>query len=68
MLEQYVKDVRDAIGYEIPLAIDHFGHICVEDCIILCRRLSNVCCKFSKTLTSVPCICLWLMLILACSS
>ena len=40
-LEQYVKDVRDVIGYEIPLAIDHFGHICVEDCIILCRRLEK---------------------------
>ena len=39
MLEQYVKDVRAVIGYEIPLAIDHFGHIPVEDCIKLCRRL-----------------------------
>ena len=41
ILEQYVSDVRAVIGYEIPLAIDHFGHICVEDCIKLCRRIEK---------------------------
>lgn len=41
VLEQYVKDVRGVIGYEIPLAIDHFGHIGVEDCIRLCRRIEK---------------------------
>ena len=41
MLEKYVSDVRDVIGYEIPLAIDHFGHIGVEDCIKLCRRIEK---------------------------
>ncbi|MCL1859545.1 MAG: mandelate racemase/muconate lactonizing enzyme family protein [Oscillospiraceae bacterium] len=41
ILEQYVSDVRSIIGYEIPLAIDHFGHICVEDCIKLCRRIEK---------------------------
>jgi len=41
MLEQYVKDVRGVIGYDIPLAIDHFGHIGVEDCIRLCRRIEK---------------------------
>jgi L-alanine-DL-glutamate epimerase-like enolase superfamily enzyme len=41
MLEKYVHDVREVIGYEIPLAIDHFGHIGVEDCIMLCRRLEK---------------------------
>jgi len=41
ILEQYVADVRSVIGYEIPLAIDHFGHICVEDCIKLCRRIEK---------------------------
>ena len=40
-LENYVKEVRDVIGYEIPLAIDHFGHICLEDCIKLARRLEK---------------------------
>lgn len=41
MLEQYVSDVRSVIGYEIPLAIDHFGHLGVEDCIRLCRRIEK---------------------------
>lgn len=40
-LEQYVCDVRSIIGYEVPLAIDHFGHICVEDSIRLCRRIEK---------------------------
>ena len=39
ILEQYVKDIREVIGYEIPLAIDHFGHVCVEDCIRFARRM-----------------------------
>lgn len=38
-LERYVADVRGVIGYEVPLAIDHFGHIGVDDCIKLARRL-----------------------------
>jgi len=41
ILENYVKEVRDVIGYDVPLAIDHFGHICVEDCIKLCRRVEK---------------------------
>ncbi|OBR63706.1 mandelate racemase [Paenibacillus oryzae] len=41
MLEQYVAEVRDVIGYEVPLAIDHFGHIGLEDCIKLGRRIDK---------------------------
>lgn len=41
MLEQYVAEVRSIIGYEVPLAIDHIGHIGVEDCIKLARRLEK---------------------------
>lgn len=41
LLEDYVRQVRECIGYEIPLAIDHFGHIGVEDCITLCRRIEK---------------------------
>lgn len=37
-LEQYLSDVRAVIGYEIPLAIDHFGHVSIEDCIRFARR------------------------------
>ena len=40
-LETYVNAVRSVIGYEIPLSIDHFGHIGVEDCIKLANRLEN---------------------------
>lgn len=38
-LENYVKEVREVIGYDVPLAIDHFGHVCVEDCIRFARRM-----------------------------
>src|SRR5690606_11434228 len=41
LLEQYVAEVRAEIGYEVPLAIDHFGHIGVEDCIKLGRRVEK---------------------------
>lgn len=41
ILEKYVKDVRDVIGYEVPLAIDHFGHVCVEDCIRFAKRMEK---------------------------
>jgi L-alanine-DL-glutamate epimerase-like enolase superfamily enzyme len=40
-LEQYVAAVREVIGYEVPLAIDHFGHIGVEDCIKIAQRLDK---------------------------
>ena len=40
-LESYMAEVREVIGYEIPLAIDHVGHIPVEDCIKLARRLER---------------------------
>ncbi|MBB6636599.1 mandelate racemase/muconate lactonizing enzyme family protein [Cohnella thailandensis] len=41
MLEQYVAEVRAVIGYEVPLAIDHFGHIGIEDCIKLGKRIDK---------------------------
>ena len=37
----YVADVRSEIGYEIPLAIDHFGHLGVESCIRLGKALDQ---------------------------
>jgi gluconate/galactonate dehydratase len=40
-LEQYVAEVRSVIGYEVPLAVDHFGHIGVEDGIKLARRIDK---------------------------
>src|SRR5438477_5690652 len=35
MLEQYVAAVRDAVGMEIPLSIDHLGHLGVKSIIRL---------------------------------
>ena len=40
-LENYMADVRSVIGYEIPIAIDHLGHIPLEDCIKLAKRLEK---------------------------
>lgn len=40
-LENYVREVREVIGYEIPLAIDHFGHVCKEDCVRFAKRLER---------------------------
>lgn len=41
VLEQYISDVRSVIGYEVPLAIDHFGHIGIDDCIKLSNRIEK---------------------------
>jgi L-alanine-DL-glutamate epimerase-like enolase superfamily enzyme len=40
-LVEYVGTVRDIIGYEIPLAADHFGHINLESCIRLGQALDQ---------------------------
>ncbi len=40
-LEQYMAEVRDVIGYEVPLAIDHIGHIGVESAIRFCQRMEK---------------------------
>ena len=40
-LSDYVAAVREVIGYEIPLAADHFGHIGLESCIRLAQALDR---------------------------
>ena len=40
-LENYVREVREAVGYEVPLALDHIGHIAQADVINLCRRIEK---------------------------
>jgi L-alanine-DL-glutamate epimerase-like enolase superfamily enzyme len=40
-LEAYLRDARGTVGYDIPLAIDHIGHIPLEDCVRLARRLEK---------------------------
>ena len=39
MLCEYVEQVRAVVGYEVPIATDHFGHIGVDDCIRLGEAL-----------------------------
>jgi gluconate/galactonate dehydratase len=41
LLEEYVAQVREVIGYEVPLALDHIGHIGLTDCIKLAQRLDK---------------------------
>jgi L-alanine-DL-glutamate epimerase-like enolase superfamily enzyme len=38
-LVDHVRAVRDTIGYDIPLAVDHVGHIAVDSCLRLGRAL-----------------------------
>ena len=39
LLCDFVEQVRAVIGYEVPIAADHFGHIGVDDCIRLGEAL-----------------------------
>jgi L-alanine-DL-glutamate epimerase-like enolase superfamily enzyme len=41
LMADYVAQVREAVGMEIPLAADHFGHIGVNSCIRLGRALER---------------------------
>ncbi len=36
---QYVAEVRQTVGDEVPIAADHFGHIGIDDCIRLGQAL-----------------------------
>jgi L-alanine-DL-glutamate epimerase-like enolase superfamily enzyme len=40
-MANYVKQVRDIVGYEIPLAADHFGHFDTNECIRLGNALES---------------------------
>jgi L-alanine-DL-glutamate epimerase-like enolase superfamily enzyme len=41
LLAEYVAAARQAVGMEIPLAADHFGHIGVNSCIRLGKALEK---------------------------
>jgi len=41
MLCEYVEQVRAVVGYEVPIAADHFGHVGVDDCIRLGEALES---------------------------
>ncbi len=40
-LDNYVREVREVIGYGIPLAIDHIGHVNEGSVIALAKRLEK---------------------------
>ena len=40
-MADYVANVREVIGMEVPLAADHFGHIGVNSCIKLAKALEK---------------------------
>ena len=40
-LEEYVESVRNAVGYEIPLSSDHFGHFDVNNSIRFGRAMEK---------------------------
>jgi len=39
LIVEYVAEVRAAVGDELPIAADHFGHIGVDDCLRLGKAL-----------------------------
>ena len=41
LLDQYMGEVRAEIGPEVPLAIDHLGHISLQDGIRLAQRIEK---------------------------
>ncbi len=40
-LAEYVEDVRNAVGYEMPLCADHFGHFDVNNAIRFGKRMDK---------------------------
>ena len=40
-LVEYVGGIRERVGYALPLAADHFGHLNLESCIRLGRALDT---------------------------
>jgi L-alanine-DL-glutamate epimerase-like enolase superfamily enzyme len=41
MMADYVAQVREVVGYDVPLSADHFGHIGVNSCIRLGKALTK---------------------------
>jgi len=41
VLQDYCATIRDIVGWEIPIATDHFGHFLLEDCIKIARALDQ---------------------------
>ena len=41
LMAEYVGKVREGLGYDVPLAADHFGHIGLNSCIRLAKALEK---------------------------
>jgi L-alanine-DL-glutamate epimerase-like enolase superfamily enzyme len=41
VFQDYCAAIRDIIGWEIPIATDHFGHFGIEDCIKIAQALDR---------------------------
>ncbi|MFC1650972.1 enolase C-terminal domain-like protein [Candidatus Latescibacterota bacterium] len=41
VMQEYCATVRDIVGWEIPIATDHFGHMGIEDCIKIAQALDQ---------------------------
>lgn len=40
-LDNYVREAREVVGYDIPIAVDHVGHIGLTECIKLGKMLEK---------------------------
>ncbi len=43
LMAEYCEKVREIIGYEIPLATDHYGHMAIESGIKLAQAVDKYC-------------------------
>jgi L-alanine-DL-glutamate epimerase-like enolase superfamily enzyme len=41
LMGDYVAAIREQVGYDVPLSMDHFGHIGVRSCIRLAKALAK---------------------------
>jgi L-alanine-DL-glutamate epimerase-like enolase superfamily enzyme len=52
IFEDYCMKLRETLGWEIPIATDHYGHFAMEDCIKIFQRLDK--CNFAWYEDPVP--------------
>lgn len=43
LLADYMAKVRELVGYDVKLSVDHFGHIALDSCVRLGRALEPCC-------------------------
>jgi L-alanine-DL-glutamate epimerase-like enolase superfamily enzyme len=41
VLQDYVATIRGIVGWDIPIATDHFGHFGIEDCVKIAQALDQ---------------------------